>query len=137
MHVFVYGTLKQGFWNHKYHLSKATFVNYGKTKARLKMLDTGGFPVVFNHLAAEAPVAGEVYDIDDNILIDLDRLEGNGRMFVRTLYEVELLDGSVIEASMYLGVPAFWRAAIPGLASVQPDTLGSFNWRQNQEVNHV
>jgi gamma-glutamylcyclotransferase (GGCT)/AIG2-like uncharacterized protein YtfP len=113
-HVFVYGTLKRGYGNHRYHLAGAEFLGTAKTVLpEFVMKDTGGFPVVFhkNDLPTEpaAKVSGEVYAVQDEHIVSMDRLESNGSMFVRTKHTVAI-EGfdECTEVELYLGVPAYW-----------------------------
>ena len=126
--VFVYGTLKEGYGNHAFFLKdRAEFVSYGKTKDKLVMFSTPGFPVVMNNLAKDAPIEGEIYEINDDILARLDQLESNGSMYVRGYYDIELLDGSVIPCWMYVGVPACWNAWAEGREPINK-TDGVYRW---------
>lgn len=109
-YIFVYGTLKQGYGNHKYHLAKAPFLGEAVTvKKEFVMKDTGGFPVVF-HSPEGSRISGEVYEVGEEEIRTMDRLESNGSMFVRTKHEVEIPGHGVVEAETYLGVPSFWAA---------------------------
>lgn len=107
MHVFVYGTLKQGFGNHVL-LKDSKFVSNGHTKEEYVMYSTGGFPVV-----AEAEtglhVSGEVYEITPEVLKRLDRLEGYPTMYDRQEVEIDLEGTGVYQTCwMYVGAPDFW-----------------------------
>jgi gamma-glutamylcyclotransferase (GGCT)/AIG2-like uncharacterized protein YtfP len=68
--VFVYGTLKKGYSNHRL-LEGATC--FGEAEVRdYSMVDGPGFPYAFPK--THSWVKGEVYEVDD--LGPLDRLEG-------------------------------------------------------------
>lgn len=76
--VFVYGTLKRGYTNHKYFLSDAIFLGKASTQDKWTMIGEGrGFPYVverddiFGH-----NVIGEVFLVDKAQLTKLDSLEG-------------------------------------------------------------
>jgi gamma-glutamylcyclotransferase (GGCT)/AIG2-like uncharacterized protein YtfP len=73
--VFVYGSLLSGLGNHGL-LEDATFLGKTKTPRGFAMLDLGWFPGVIHSDVHEAPVLGEVYEVDDDTLKRLDRLEG-------------------------------------------------------------
>ncbi len=129
MFVFVYGTLKQGYGNHRL-LANSRFVSFGHTKGQFKMYNTG-FPVVLAE-PKEGRVVGEVYEIDpDRTLPGLDRLESNGHMYTRHETDVELLDGSVVSAWMYVGEPGFWHDAVDKLDAVEKDFRGEFCWSRH------
>lgn len=69
--VFVYGTLKKGFGNHRY-LESSKFL--GRVQVRGNMYSLGGFPVVV--LTGKGTVHGEIYEVSKETLANLDRLEG-------------------------------------------------------------
>jgi gamma-glutamylcyclotransferase (GGCT)/AIG2-like uncharacterized protein YtfP len=132
-HVFVYGTLKRGFGNHRYHLSGAEFLGKAETVLpEFVMKDTGGFPVVFhkNDLPAEpaAKVSGEVYAVQDEHIVSMDRLESNGSMFVRTRHTADVAGHGPVEVELYLGVPAYWEDYIEKMpAAARVDD--AYTWR--------
>ncbi|MET4238598.1 gamma-glutamylcyclotransferase family protein [Bradyrhizobium sp. RT10b] len=106
--VFVYGTLKRGQGNFG-RLEAATFCGDAVTVAKYWMLD-GGFPVVLELPEGEEghPVKGEVFEVNDAELADLDRLEGyrgEGRhnMYDRKIVEVQIEGGPVAQVFMYIG----------------------------------
>ena len=78
--VFVYGTLKKGHGNHRL-LEKAKFLGKHITKAKYTLLDLGPYPAVLN--AGDSSIKGEIYEIDQNTLRDLDRLEGYPHLYQR------------------------------------------------------
>lgn len=114
MRVFVYGTLKAGFRNAGF-LSDATFVGKAVTPPSFTMFDytAGGFPIVTK--GGNVAIKGEVYEISDSVLRQLDALEGHPIMYKRQLEET-----SLGEAWVYL-MP---REKCEGLNEVQ-----SGNWR--------
>jgi gamma-glutamylcyclotransferase (GGCT)/AIG2-like uncharacterized protein YtfP len=91
MKVFVYGTLKRGYGNHRL-LENATLIDEAVFES-----DTG------------LPLTGEVYQVDAATLQSLDNLEGEGTMYFRKEVPVSLAnshDRSVV--AMYIGNPEFW-----------------------------
>ena len=93
--VFVYGSLMQGLMYH-HLLGDSVCVGTAVTQEGFLMISLGPYPAAVD--AAGAPVQGELYEVDDRILADLDRLEG-----VPDLYErrrIALRDQG--EAWMYL-----------------------------------
>jgi len=116
MKIFVYGTLKKGFGNHRV-LGDAKFLCEDITLYPYIMLDAG-FPVVLprasrGHDASGVGagfITGEVYEIPDdehgaNVLSSLDGLEGEGRMYHR---RVTMTQGGHM-VSMYIGDSDCWR----------------------------
>jgi len=88
--VFVYGTLKSGHSNYPYYLDRddSTFLGRCFLEGKYAMVSFGGFPGVVDLSGDEhvptTRVYGEVYRISEEILRDLDALEGNGHFFTRT-----------------------------------------------------
>lgn len=99
--IFVYGSLKSGFRNHRLlQESNAEFLGTKYTKdTNFLMFSLGSYPaVVKNEKFGYGAIEGELYLIDDNTLFKLDLLESNGSFYKRE--EIELNDGS--KAWMYL-----------------------------------
>lgn len=71
MKLFVYGTLKKGFGNHRL-LEGAKFL--GEDTIPGGMISLGGFPGWLGE--GEGYTKGEVYEIDEEHLHATDRLEG-------------------------------------------------------------
>lgn len=72
--LFVYGTLRQQFGNHHY-LSNAIFLGKATTELKYVMHASSSIPFVSQSMAV-SHIVGEVYEVDDNTLANLDRLEG-------------------------------------------------------------
>lgn len=101
MKVFVYGTLKRGFWNH-YLLEKAKFLGNATLDGSHALLDAG-FPVCVPMATGKAVVTGEVYEVTRAEARRLDRLEGNGRMYHRRRQKVTYATAEVGKAWVYIG----------------------------------
>ena len=86
--LFVYGTLMRGERNHRL-LAEAEFVGEARTVAGFTMIDLGAFPGVVAH--GEGVVVGELFRVDAETLLAVDRLEGHPRFYRRT--EIELAGG--------------------------------------------
>lgn len=95
--VFVYGSLKRGFYNHRF-LGRAKFLGEGLTQPSFAMLDLGAYPGVIRGAVA---VAGEVFAVGPVVLARLDRLEANGRVYQRERVPVTL-PSETIEAWIYV-----------------------------------
>jgi gamma-glutamylcyclotransferase (GGCT)/AIG2-like uncharacterized protein YtfP len=85
--VFVYGTLKGGFWNH-YLLKRCEFFGDAATVPTYRMIENG-FPVIMPDPEGK-PLAGELYAVDDETLARLDQLEREGSSYDRKLIDVTL-----------------------------------------------
>lgn len=93
--LFVYGTLKQGYWNHN-RLKKAIFLGPAITKAEFTLASMGSFPAM---IKGNKKVMGELYEITPEIKDSCDSLEGHPTFYRRT--EIELEDGEKVETYIY------------------------------------
>ncbi len=76
MYVFVYGTLKRGFSNH-YFLEDAKFIAKATTKDKFPMVNIiQAYPYIINDAGNGHNIEGELYKINEIILVKLDMLEG-------------------------------------------------------------
>jgi gamma-glutamylcyclotransferase (GGCT)/AIG2-like uncharacterized protein YtfP len=131
--VFVYGTLKHGYGNHRALLSgdDSTFIGKGTTVHPFRMKTTTGFPVVMhrgeqnNH-----PVAGELYEVTASVLRNLDRLEGHPRWYRREEVLVDIENTGVQQSAwMYIATDGFDTTNLPDV----PVTDGVYNWSRDGE----
>lgn len=100
--VFVYGSLKKGFCNHARFLDEATFLGETRTHSRAyKMYSFGMFPAVYKGGAYS--IEGELYEVTEEELVHLDRLESNGRFYNRE--EVKLANGETAWMYLCMGKP--------------------------------
>ncbi len=78
--VFVYGSLMGGL---RYHalLAGAQALGPARTAEPLRMLDLGDWPGLRE--GGGGPVEGELYEVDDATLAELDRLEDVPALYVR------------------------------------------------------
>ena len=97
--VFVYGTLKRGFGNNVL-LKNSKFIGEAETVNRMTMLSLGGFPMVVGTYGTST-IKGEVYEVDDDTLRNLDSLEGNPNFYMRKTINV-VVNGDTIKAVTYL-----------------------------------
>lgn len=75
MYVFVYGSLKSGFSNHRL-LENAKFICNTHTKECYTMLDLQSFPGVIKEKDT-SQIQGEVYRLKNENIQDLDDFEGS------------------------------------------------------------
>ena len=97
--VFVYGTLKRGFYNHRI-LEHANRLGNAVTCEKFTMFSLGPYPMVMPK--PKHKIKGEVYEVDDEILERLDRLEGYPDFYTRVETEV-IMQNKVINALIYIG----------------------------------
>ncbi len=94
--VFVYGSLKQGYGNNRL-LATATFVCKDQTvDERFDLRCWGSYPAVYKDSDGTA-VIGELYEVSDGTMENLDCLEGYPSFYNRE--KVSLRSG--VEAWMY------------------------------------
>ena len=86
MKVFVYGTLKQGFYNHGV-LAGATYIGTDIVTG-YSLVDLGAYPGAVED--NEGAIIGEVYYINPEILERLDILEGEGTLYKRIFVNGEI-----------------------------------------------
>jgi gamma-glutamylcyclotransferase (GGCT)/AIG2-like uncharacterized protein YtfP len=87
--LFVYGTLKRGFWNH-YLLDREEFIGEAETKEKYAMY-VSGIPYVVKGEPVSR-IKGEVYRVSSETLKLIDRLEGHPNWYRRELITVKVLD---------------------------------------------
>jgi len=73
--LFVYGTLKRGGVNHR-HLAGQTFVGEARTVAGYRLYALDGYPGMVAQAGDRDGVVGEIWSVDDDALVRLDRFEG-------------------------------------------------------------
>ena len=95
--VFVYGTLMRNEDAHSY-LAKAEFIGEYRLPD-YAIYNLGWFPGI--RPKAGSCVYGEVYAVDDKMLREMDRYEGEGSLYHRTPVVVENETGTV-DAVVYV-----------------------------------
>lgn len=96
--VFVYGTLKKGFHN-DWYLRKAKFLGTA-TVPRLRLIDLGwGVPGVVD---GQGGVEGELYEVEDEDLLKLDKLEGTQFGVYQRQTRKANLGENVVPADVYV-----------------------------------
>ncbi len=75
MHLFVYGTLKRGQPRHHF-LAAQTFVAVAVTRPLYRMFNVGDYPALVRHSSGRS-IEGELWDVDDDCVPTLDRVEGS------------------------------------------------------------
>lgn len=114
MLVFVYGTLKRGYYNN-HLLESSKYVGDGFTLEKFCMINAGCPVIQARPGEQNYPVAGEVWDIGKNeeVLAELDRLESEGRVYDRIAVPVFVPSKkgqkkkSRLTAQVYVGTQMF------------------------------
>ena len=85
--VFVYGTLKRGFWNH-HLLEQCTYLGEAVTLKEFALyVDTIPFVIKDQPVSR---ICGEVYEVDEQVLMRLDQFEGHPHWYRREKISVLL-----------------------------------------------
>lgn len=96
-YVFVYGTLKSGETNHRILTNpgngRSTLLGQARTlkKWPLVLVSSYEIPCLLPCEGVGQEICGEVYQVDDQMLEVLDRLESHPEYYVRSLEDIELL----------------------------------------------
>jgi gamma-glutamylcyclotransferase (GGCT)/AIG2-like uncharacterized protein YtfP len=136
--VFVYGTLKSGLENHGL-LTGSVFVGRAYTVGHYRMLD-GRFPVLLDSGLDRHVIDGELYDVDDATLTQLDDLESlvegiYDRVEIDIIISKEGSPAGADRAFAYIGCDGYWdRQARPAFTALTPG--GHLDWTPSRN-NHA
>ncbi len=107
MLLFVYDTLQKSFPHHIL-ISKAKFVGKGYIYGELYDLGVDFPAVTIESLSYRQRVFGEVYDVLENLIDDIDEFEGyypdkeENSIYLRKEVQVHLSKSQIIKADAYL-----------------------------------
>jgi gamma-glutamylcyclotransferase (GGCT)/AIG2-like uncharacterized protein YtfP len=96
-YLFVYGTLKRGGSRH-WILKDFSFLGHALAKGFV-LYNLGPYPAM---VYGDGVVYGEVYEVSEEILRELDWVEGTPFLFRRELIEVVLENHTPLRAHTYL-----------------------------------
>ena len=126
INLFVYGTLKHGYWNN-HILTSAFGVLKGDYLAYNYTLVQQGVPAALPEYGST--ISGEVWTFPDNtVLKKTDWLESEGEYYIRKEIEVYLrVESSVqpVRAYIYLGSPKHWNVSV---SRCRMDDDGIYYW---------
>jgi gamma-glutamylcyclotransferase (GGCT)/AIG2-like uncharacterized protein YtfP len=111
--VAVYGSLRKGFGNHRL-VEDSTYLGTDYTYPEFTMYSMGGFPYVMHE--GNTSMVVELYDVDDNVMARLDRLEG-----YPTFYDRKQIPTSQGDAWIY-----FMHTAYRGTEEVESGDWGKY-----------
>jgi len=98
--LFVYGTLRKGYGNHRFlNDERVRFLGRGETAEKYAMYCVG-IPFVTKEKQV-SKIKGEVYEVPEDVLSRIDSLEGHPYAYRRELTEVVLEDGQKLTAWIY------------------------------------
>lgn len=98
--IFVYGTLRKGFRNHRY-LQNTIFIGLAKTVGQYQLRQTIIPYVSKFQQEGKTQITGEIYQLTKAQLQPVDRLEGHPHFYRRELIPVQLDSGKKIMAWVY------------------------------------
>ncbi len=133
--IFVYGSLKQGGFLHDV-LEGHAYLGVGQTHVeKFWMEDAESFPCVFELQHGmkgmhqmKGRIQGELYVVDPLTMLELDRIESNGKMYKRRKVYCKALDQGTqllrpsVQAWMYIACPEYWSHV--KLQTVKPKMTG-------------
>lgn len=105
--IFVYGSLRTGFFNYnKYLLGKVSDTQIGKVKGNLYHMPNKGYPALLN---GNDDVIGEVMTLKDfqSVMIPMDKMENyygvndSRNEYNRVIMDVELSNGVIESCYVY------------------------------------
>jgi gamma-glutamylcyclotransferase (GGCT)/AIG2-like uncharacterized protein YtfP len=101
--VFVYGTLKRGYWNNRL-LQDSKFIGEATSVGSYYLASSGipyAVPDNYAHDKDCYPIIGEVWEVDEGVLEDLDMLEGHPDWYKRELRDFTLDEYVELKAWIY------------------------------------
>ena len=98
-HVFVYGTLRRGYWNHTL-LGESEFLGTAKTVRKGWLYVPASIPFL-NFDPEGEQIVGELYLVGPETLKDLDALEGHPDFYERRIEPIAF-NGKTVMASIYV-----------------------------------
>lgn len=137
-YVFVYGSLKRGYWNNSV-LGDAVFVDTAVSAQPNFELFDGGYPVV--RLSNDGNyLGGEIYEVDTTNLQNCDWLEGHPTFYERQLMAFDLEnshDGESVMAWVYIGRDVLTHWDLSNNNLIKPDSLGVSVWGDAEEQSSL
>jgi len=85
MKLFVYGTLRRGEPGHAL-LCGGKLLGEATTEPEFTLLDMGEWPAVV--AGGRSAVVGELYEVDDGLLLELDRYEDVPQLYLRAEHAI-------------------------------------------------
>ena len=99
--VFIYGTLKQGQCRDGSML-EARYLGIALTTPKFAMYNVGDYPaLISDNLSVDRRVCGELYECDEGLMRDLDRIEGVPHLYKRDTVELDRIDLAQLPATLH------------------------------------
>ncbi len=104
--LFVYGSLRKGFTNHKY-LAESEYIGEHASVDQFQLIThkNGNYPYLLDEPLVDYPstiVHGEIYKINSKVLKNIDSLESNSKIYQRKIYTFINQNNEIIEAWIYI-----------------------------------
>ena len=105
-YLAVYGTLKKGHSNHDVYLKDAKFIGKGITVEKYVLVEQViPFCIPPNKVEGGEKIASrikvEVYEVNEETLRKIDKLEGHPNWYIRKLIDIEMETGETVKAWFY------------------------------------
>ena len=101
--IGVYGTLKKGYSNYNWYLTKSRYVGAGKTQDKYPLV-ISGLPYLINEKGTGHNVDIDVFKVSDSVFDDIDALESHPTWYRREKIPVKMDDGSIVVAWVYFNI---------------------------------
>jgi gamma-glutamylcyclotransferase (GGCT)/AIG2-like uncharacterized protein YtfP len=98
-YVFVYGTLMSGFGNNRL-LKGSALIDHASTEEEYVLVSNGIIPFLMDDVQ-DSYIVGEVYEVDEKTLKNLDDLEGHPNWYERRIINVVSDIGDRLKAWAY------------------------------------
>jgi gamma-glutamylcyclotransferase (GGCT)/AIG2-like uncharacterized protein YtfP len=99
MLLFVYGSLRKDLWNH-FFLKTSQYIGKYKTVEKHILYIDGNIPYLSTK-EKRYHIKGELYDVSEETLKEIDLLEDEGKWYTRKKILVINEEGNIIEAQSY------------------------------------
>jgi gamma-glutamylcyclotransferase (GGCT)/AIG2-like uncharacterized protein YtfP len=142
MLVMVYGSLKEGFGNHRLLIGQEYLGTFHTQDEDFFMISLGGFPGV--HRGGAGRIQGEIYRVTEECFRRLDGLEGNGFFYTREEVDAYKVYGTDDKLVTDLEMLRAWMYILPrddrsyGIAPDDKEELeglkGTFTWMYERRV---
>ncbi len=104
--IFIYGTLKRGYPNHNQYLKKQKYLGRYRTVDCYPLVIANKWfaPVLIDEAGIGKHVIGELYRVNNEKLVELDRLEHTNHVLGYKRIEIEIQNienGEVVQSFTY------------------------------------
>jgi gamma-glutamylcyclotransferase (GGCT)/AIG2-like uncharacterized protein YtfP len=101
--IAVYGTLKYGLSNYRNYLTESSFAGSGVTKEKYPLI-IKGLPYMIKEKGKGHNVEVDVFNVDDDTLARLDRLEGHPKWYKRSEIMISMENGRSLKCWLYFNI---------------------------------